>query len=125
MPDIEGFVWTERKGERTYYPAVRMKKGIARWGKNGEGKWCGPKLASTFFEHTWKNVTQERLAAERKGIEEFDRLMPKRTVWRLDEGYDCKICGAIIHDRNMHWRFHFGMDRVMEETLQALFPMES
>lgn len=78
------------------------------------------KVSKTFFEHTWENVTEEKLAARRAWAEELDRLMPRINHWR-DDAWQCRVCGSQVLDRIAHWRFHFGQDQIMQETLLSLF----
>lgn len=118
----EGFVWTVHKGTRTFHAALKFQDGsVGRYSKNGgEGMWCGKKVASTFFAYTWKNIDREALEARVHHIEELDRLMPPRSRWDYIKGYDCKMCGAIVHDRNVHLKFHY-QPTMMFETVNSLF----
>lgn len=121
MKEAMGFVYTMHKGKKTVHAAMRNSHGqVSRFQKNGKGVWCGKKVASTFFEHTWENVSREQIEAKIEVIAEYDRLMPVRK-FRYDylDQYSCLMCGAIIFDRTLHMRWH--RQAGFSETLVALF----
>lgn len=62
--------------------------------------------------------TPERIAAQQRFTAELDRLMPvAKHTYQLP--FECKICGALVQNRNLHFRFH--TEDVMGETITALF----
>lgn len=122
MKEATGFVYTMHKGKKVLHPATRNAQGkVARFQKDGgAGVWCGKKVASTFFEHTWENVSREQIEAKIQVIAEYDRLMPKRLYrWDYTDQYGCLMCGAIVFDRTLHMRWH--RQAAFGETLVALF----
>lgn len=121
MSVTEGYV---KKAGRWRH-ALRMADGkVASYPiGGGDGSWCGKKISKTFYAIPWNRYSDEEIGARVAFMEMLERIMPSLSGWYGRDRYECKICGATLTDRIIHWRWH-NTATIMHETLTSIFPLE-